>query len=672
MSALHDISYRRDIDGLRAVAVLSVVLYHAFPAGKLKGGFIGVDIFFVISGFLITGILLRELQAGNFSIARFYCRRALRIFPALIAVLVACLGVGWLALFSDEYAQIGKHVAGSAAFVVNLLLWQEVGYFDVSSTLKPLLHLWSLGIEEQFYIVWPVFLWLAWRIRLSFLKLSIAVALLSLASCVYFTFTNPALAFYAPPTRFWELMAGGILAYCFTKGILPDDKQRDAFSIAGLVLIVVGLLVVKKYYAFPGAWALLPVAGAVLLITAGPAAVINRTVLSNRVAVWFGLISYPLYLWHWPILAFLRIGKADGTYREIAWEARALAVLAAIALAWATYQLIEKPIRYGGKKRIWLPTLSASIVALFVAGAGVYALRGIPSRIELSPASSDVLFTSYPHPLTNEACSTVYPELTGAWSCLLSKERPADIAIIGDSHAHQYYQSLASKLPDLSVLNTSTPDCLPLSGNASCEKVAEQTLAFLKSNSSIKTVVLAGYYSVLAAGMKYENVEGQRVAADHTAEQRERFEASGNKLLTGLIAQGKRVIVLGDIPDMIFRPRDCVAFDNPFMASLRGSLNAKSIDACSIPEPEFRQRVQAFDSSLSAILSNHPEAIKFDPRPLFCDGTFCKAYKEPHFLYWNSDHLTIEGADLVIDALLGAVKILAPSEPAKNATEKSS
>ncbi|NVD38430.1 acyltransferase [Ensifer sp. HO-A22] len=657
---------------MRAVAVLSVVLYHAFPTGKLKGGFIGVDIFFVISGFLITGILLRELQAGNFSIARFYGRRALRIFPALIAVLAACLGVGWLSLFSDEYAQIGKHVAGSSAFVVNLLLWHEVGYFDISSTLKPLLHLWSLGIEEQFYIVWPVFLWPAWRMRLSFLRLSIGVAFLSFASGVYFTFTNPTIAFYAPPTRFWELMAGGILAYCCTKGILPGDKQRDTFSIAGLVMIVVGLLVVKKYYAFPGAWALLPVAGAVLLIAAGPTAIVNRTILSNRIAVWFGLISYPLYLWHWPILAFLRIGKADGTYRDIAWEARLIAVVAAITLAWATYKFIEKPIRYGGNKRVWLPALSAGMVALFVAGTSVHALNGIPSRIELSPTSADVLFARYPHPMTNEACSTIYPELAGAWSCLLSKEREADIAIIGDSHAHQYYQSLARKLPDLSVLNTSTPDCLPLSGNANCEKVAAQTFAFLKSSSSIKTIVLAGYYSVLAAGMKHENVEGQRVAGDLTAAQRARFEASGNKLLKGLIAQGKRVIVLGDIPDMIFQPRDCVAFDNPIMASLRGSLNAKSIDQCAIPEAEFRQRIQLFDRSLSAILADHPEVIRFDPRPLFCDGTVCRAYKAPHFLYWNSDHLTIEGADLVIDALLGAVKVFAPSEPARPGTEHSS
>jgi peptidoglycan/LPS O-acetylase OafA/YrhL len=369
MSTQHAEKYRPDIDGLRAIAVLSVVIYHAFPAGKLKGGFIGVDIFFVISGFLITGILLRELKAGTFSILHFYARRVLRIFPALITVLVACLGAGWLGLFSDEYAQVGKHVAGSAAFIVNLLLWQEVGYFDVSSELKPLLHLWSLGIEEQFYIVWPVFLWLAWRLRFSFLKLALAIAAASFAAGVYYTFVDPTLAFYAPPTRFWELMAGGILAYCLSESIAPSARHRDGVSIFGLVLIVVGLLVIKKSHAFPGAWALLPVAGAVLLIASGPAAVINRTVLSNKVAVWFGLISYPLYLWHWPVLAFLRIGKADGVYREIAWESRSIAVLAAIGLAWATYRLIERPIRYGGETRLWVPTLSAGMVALLFTGA---------------------------------------------------------------------------------------------------------------------------------------------------------------------------------------------------------------------------------------------------------------------------------------------------------------
>lgn len=660
MSTQHAEKYRPDIDGLRAIAVLSVVIYHAFPGGKLKGGFVGVDIFFVISGFLITGILLRELKAGTFSILKFYARRVLRIFPALITVLAACLAAGWLGLFSDEYAQVGKHVAGSAAFIVNLLLWQEVGYFDVSSELKPLLHLWSLGIEEQFYIVWPVFLWLAWRWRFSFLKLSLTIAAASFAAGVYYTYADPTLAFYAPPTRFWELMAGGILAYCLAQGISPSDRHRDGFSVLGLVLIVVGLLVIKKSYAFPGAWALLPVAGAVLLMAAGPAAVINRTVLSNKVAVWFGLMSYPLYLWHWPILAFLRIGKADGVYREIAWESRTIAVLAAIALAWATYRLIERPIRYGGDKRVWVPALSAGMIALLFTGAGVYGMNGIPSRVELSPPSAAVLFADYPHPLKNATCAEVYPDLADAWSCLLSKDRPADVAIIGDSHAHQYFQSLAKKLPSLSVLNTSAPNCLPFSGHARCEKVAADTIAFLEKNRSIETVILAGYYSVLAAGMKYENIEGQRVAADLTDERRERFENAGRKMLAALAAQGKRVIVLGDIPDMVFRPRDCVGFDNPLMASLRGSLSAKSLDKCGIPEPDFRARIQSFDNSLAAVLSEHPSVSKFDPRPLFCDGSYCMAYREPTFLYWNSDHLAIEGADMVIDALLKAVPIGTP------------
>lgn len=661
MSKSQETAYRPDIDGLRAVAVLSVVLFHAFPTGKLRGGFIGVDIFFVISGFLITGILLRELKAGTFSILHFYARRVLRIFPALIAVLVACLAAGWLGLFSDEYAQVGKHVAGSAAFIVNLLLWQEVGYFDVSSELKPLLHLWSLGIEEQFYIVWPIFLRLAWRLRFSFLKLALAIAAASFAAGVYYTFVDPTLAFYAPPTRFWELMAGGILAYCSAEGIAPSARHRDGASILGLVLIVVGLLVIKKSYAFPGAWALLPVAGAVLLIASGPAALINRTVLSNKVAVWFGLISYPLYLWHWPILAFLRIGKADGVYREIAWESRTIAVLAAIVLAWATYRLIERPIRYGGDKRLWVPALSGGMFALLFIGAGVYTMNGIPSRIELSPPSASVLFADYPHPLKNAACAEVYPELADAWSCLLSKDRPADVAIIGDSHAHQYFQSLAKKLPNLSVFNATAPGCLPFAGNDNCEKVVSDTLSFLDKNRSIETVILAGYYSVLATDFRYENIEGQRVAADLTDARRERFETAGRKLLASLAAQGKRIVVIGDIPDLIFRPRDCVGFDNPLMASLRGSLSAKPLDKCGISESEFRARIQPFDTSLAAILRDHPDVAKFDPRPLFCDGSRCMAYREPAFLYWNSDHLTIEGADIVVESLLKAVEIGQPA-----------
>lgn len=267
--------YRADIDGLRAIAVLSVVLFHAFP-NLAAGGFVGVDIFFVISGFLISSIIMSNLYKGSFSFKEFYARRIKRIFPALILVMVACFAIGWIALLADEYKQLGKHIAGGAGFVSNFLLWSESGYFDSAAETKPLLHLWSLGIEEQFYIAWPLLLWIAWKKRFNLLIIAVAVALISFVLNINIVRSNAAAAFYSPQTRFWELMAGSVLAHVtlhkqnlFQKprhrlGMLlnqighaqPSDSNgkalRNAKSVFGAVLIAIGVLFITKERQFPG------------------------------------------------------------------------------------------------------------------------------------------------------------------------------------------------------------------------------------------------------------------------------------------------------------------------------------------------------------------------------------------------------------------------------------
>ena len=212
--------YRPDIDGLRAIAVLSVVGFHAAP-GRIPAGFIGVDIFFVISGYLITSIILKGLEAGTFNFAEFYGRRVKRIFPALLIVLLASLAIGYFILLDDQFKELGKHIAGGAGFVSNLVLWGESGYFDNAADFKPLLHLWSLGIEEQFYIVWPFLLWLAWKQRFNYLPVLLVIAFASFALNIYTVSSDPVAAFYSPLTRFWELLVGSILAYIgiFTKQV---------------------------------------------------------------------------------------------------------------------------------------------------------------------------------------------------------------------------------------------------------------------------------------------------------------------------------------------------------------------------------------------------------------------------------------------------------------------
>lgn len=385
--------YRADIDGLRAIAVLSVVGFHAFP-DMIGGGFIGVDIFFVISGFLISTIIFANLKNNSFSFIEFYSRRIRRIFPALLLVLIASYAAGWFLLMPSEFAQLGKHIAGGAGFISNLLFWNESGYFDGAADSKPLLHLWSLGIEEQFYIVWPLLLWFVWKKDFDLLKVTIVIAVVSFAlnivqSTVYF---DSVTAFYSPQTRFWELLAGSILAYRKQQGVSPfagigqtacgqspadrGNSWSSSRSLLGAGLIILAVLVITRESAIPGWWALLPTLGAVLIISAGPDTWLNRTVLANRVLVWFGLISYPLYLWHWPLLSFARIAEGKSPSMEV----RFAVVVISIALAWLTYRFVERPIRSGERSNGKVIVLFVLMIAAGYAGYNCFKRDGLGFR----------------------------------------------------------------------------------------------------------------------------------------------------------------------------------------------------------------------------------------------------------------------------------------------------
>jgi peptidoglycan/LPS O-acetylase OafA/YrhL len=478
------VKYRADIDGLRAIAVLSVVGFHAFPFW-IKGGFIGVDIFFVISGFLISINIIGSLERNSFSFIEFYSRRIKRIFPALLLVLIVCFVFGWFALLADEYKQLGKHIAGGTFFVSNFLFWNESGYFDNAAETKPLLHLWSLGIEEQFYIVWPLLLWLAWKKRFSLLTITIAVAIISFALNISKMHSDAVAAFYSPQTRIWELLAGSVLAHMtlHKKNIFPKFKQRldtwlglidcaqapeansntlrNVYSVFGAVLIAIGILVITKEKHFPGWWAMLPTVGAVLIISAGTQAWLNRAVLSNRVLVWFGLISYPLYLWHWPLLSFARIYSEHMPPLEL----RIALVVLSVVLAWMTYHFIEKPIRFDSNSKVWL--LVALMAGMGAIGVYVYTHNGIGWRTpkfieELSRSNYDVKAGWREHEcyLPTEDDSSKFAEL-----CIEKDKRPL-VFLWGDSYAAALYPGLKSlqKSYSFAIAQHTASACAPLLG----------------------------------------------------------------------------------------------------------------------------------------------------------------------------------------------------------------
>src|SRR5581483_937879 len=372
-------NYRPDIDGLRAFAVLAVVLYHAFPKA-VHGGYIGVDVFFVISGFLISSILLKEMAEERFSLADFYGRRIRRIFPALAVCLAAVLAYGFVCLLPSELMQLAKHVFFGAAFLSNIAIWSEAGYFDLAATLKPLLHLWSLGIEEQFYIFWPALLWIIFRMKVGVGRLLAVLFLLSFAANMWLSAASTVGDFFLPFSRFWELLVGAGLAY---RGqIVLSPRLQFWISLGGAALLLISSALFTPELRFPGWLALLPVAGPAAIILARREAMVNRSMLSTRAPVFVGLISYPLYLWHWPLISYayiIRLGKMPTPLMA------AGLVVISFLLAWVTYRFIECPVRFGTHRHRRTHIVVGCMVALGAAGLATWTMHGFPARFPTLP-----------------------------------------------------------------------------------------------------------------------------------------------------------------------------------------------------------------------------------------------------------------------------------------------
>jgi peptidoglycan/LPS O-acetylase OafA/YrhL len=409
--------YRPDIDGLRALAVVAVILFHTFP-NVVPGGFVGVDIFFVISGYLITQIILSDLERGTFSAATFYARRVRRIFPALIVVLVFSFVMGWHLLLPAELISLCKNIVAGALFSANLMLLSEVGYFDIAAHTKPLLHLWSLGIEEQFYLVWPLLLCMLPRGRLV-----VAIAALLLASFALnlaMIGDRPSSAFYLPFTRAWELMAGALLTQVPALG----QRNKEALGASGLALVVASLFLFDASTPFPGWATLAPVIGTAFLILS-EGSLINRTAFEHRTAVNVGLISYPLYLWHWPLLVFAELYR----FKPLTDIQRGLLIGATFVLAWLTYKLLELPIRR---------SRTVFVRPLGVAMAGLAIIAAVPS-LGFVPRLPDAIAQMIATPAMGAAwrvheCMLLETDTNDFSPDCADKTRPL-IAIWGDSTA---------------------------------------------------------------------------------------------------------------------------------------------------------------------------------------------------------------------------------------------
>jgi len=654
MSAEHRTAYRPDIDGLRAVSIVAVVLFHAFPS-LLPGGFVGVDVFFVISGYLISGIILGDLRQGGFSYLNFYFARFRRIVPALFVVLAASFGFGFIVLMPDEYVSLGRHLAAGAAFTSNMRMLRDVGYFDLSADLKPLLHLWSLGVEEQFYIFWPLILTLLLRLRIRMLP---ALLALFIASFVSMEMMSPMRAFYLLPARFWELMIGGILACVqadhINFSLIPQRHHRRAATIAGAValgLLLISVFGFTRLSPYPGWRALLPTLAAALLIAAGAESWINRHILGNRVAVWIGLISYPLYLWHWPLLSYARILVGG---QPAIWLRVALVVLA-VLLAWGTRQWIEMPVRNRlfatlPRRRRQQSVIALAVVCLgLVYGVGDNAshptawtlLRPLQDRLQ-GQQLGQVAYEGYVRtmPVFATGCDAAIKEAGPNLGCWARRDHGEIRQLMwGDSHAEQFIPGLLDQMPQAAHWMIATQSGCPPAlhiriiqreQESVCTQFNKRILAFIAAHPEIKQVTLAW------------RGEGYLAPAPETKITSDVFSGTPTQIVQAGIAEtirrlqalGKSVVVMVDNPTAPFDVSLCLR------ATWRAHTGTASRD-CAIPRATYDESVRDYLVLLHSIQQQFPALPTYDPTALFCDATSCHFAEGEHLLLRDPDHLTI-------------------------------
>lgn len=607
------LTYRPDIDGLRAIAVLSVVVFHAFPE-RLTGGFVGVDIFFVISGFLISGIILSETERRDFSYRDFYVRRIKRIFPALILVLISCMFFGWWGLMPDEYGQLGKYVAAGAAFIANFAFQADLGYFDNSAETKPLLHLWSLSVEEQFYIVWPPLLLLAWKSKWNLLYVVFAIATVSFLSGLYGAAVDPQASFFSPWARFWELLIGGLLAYISRYKHEWLLRYGELRSIAGIALLVIAILYIDETRPFPGAMALVPTMGAFLIISAGPAAFLNKRLLSSRLLVWIGLISYPLYLWHWPLLAFNHI--FEGAIPSVSHRFKAIGI--AIILATLTYYLVERPLRRASHAGLKAVVLVTTMLIIGIFGLYVYQQDGMQNRTTITRYLSTEANDQFVGPLwaytKNDICTNRFPYAEAAeyrwWFCMLSKDESPTVLLLGNSYANQFYPGLVKhpRFNHHAVLSIGACDA---AGPAANSPASNDPTSPCSGNRAQEQQLWIDDIIEKNKNLQYVIIDG--LPAKPTADYIERL----NQRIDYIEEHGIKVVVF--VPQLLL---------NYHIKGCYSRLFKPARFDCTVDISEHRRLLAEFEPLARRVTQSGNNVFVFDQNRLFCGENSCSMIRD--------------------------------------------
>jgi len=671
--------YRREIDGLRTIAVIPVILFHA-GFEIFSGGFVGVDIFFVISGYLITSIIIRELDAGDFSILRFYERRARRILPALFLVMLVTLPFSWAWMMPAQFSEYAASLIAVALFASNILFWRESGYFGAAAEEKPLLHTWSLAVEEQYYMLFPIFLILFWRFgRQPVFYMILAITAVSLALSEWGWRNSPQGNFYLAPTRVWELLAGSICAFLQFK---TPQKSNNLLAAVGFGMVLYAIFMFTEETPFPSVYALVPVVGTALIVLYADGPTWVGRLLSTPPFVGIGLISYSAYLWHQPLFAFARIRSI--TVPD-SWLMMSLAVLS-LVLAYLSWRFIERPFRLKPPAGA-LPTQTGVFIAsgigmaaFMMFGAWGYLGNGLPQRLPanvVAAAGFEADKNAYQtrcHYKINMAGRHNIPALPFA-PCVFPKGAGSpEVAILGDSHGDALAQPVLERLVEggFSATQITMTACNPFPGfwisGMRCD-VGNDYIQTWLSESDVRTVVLIVRYSATMYRETFDNTEGgvekghfaantflegpcdtAKAGAPETCQEENAFHLFENGIKSYLEA-GLNVVLLYPVPEAGWSVPKTYA----------KVIMQQDAESLSTPKAAFDARYGKLMARLDR--REHPRLARVRPSETLCDTYLperCINALGDQVFYFDDDHLSNTGAALIAPQVVEAVHRLNP------------
>lgn len=670
--------YRPEVDGLRALAVIPVIFFHA-DFYMFAGGYVGVDIFFVISGYLITTILIKELSVDRFSIVNFYERRARRILPALFFVMLICLPLSWTLLISPDMQNFGQSLVAVAVFGANILFWLTSGYFESASELKPLLHTWSLSLEEQFYVIFPLLMLGLWRFRRRLVvAVLLVIALVSLAFAQLSVVAYPDASFYLLHTRAWELLVGSFVAFFFYY-LSRDAAKQHAFDqrrwlqecggLVGLLLIIYSIFTFDAYTPFPSLYALIPVLGTAFILTfANPNTLVGK-LFCYKALVGIGLISYSAYLWHQPLFAYARhyvIGDPTlGIYMLLS--------ALSIGLAYLSWKYIEAPFR--DKKRF----SRAQIFSLSIIGSAFFIAVGLVGHVtdgkyfrSYDTVQSDLLETMQQRGANMSCWRQLERGNFDSAACVIGNvetrnDKPADFALIGDSHAGALTSALQNDAEsrDSWGYNYTYTSCVPIFDTVpiaatrrydNCLSIRDHYQQLLHSGDLPETLIVAARWGIYFDTEPFNNQEGGRephghvrwVSADEVyLDTKARMLESFNETIQLMLANGHRVILVDPVPEM--------GWDVPSRLKQLYRRNGQlSDDDGSIAEGTYYQR-NADVLNVINELENELRFMRVKVDEKLCNQQRCKAHFGSRSLYYDRDHLSEFGAELILEDVLEAL-----------------